>query len=852
MFQKTIRQVGAYALELASLYDRKLYISANELEQIRIRYRRSILGRRVVDVFHVICIMTAIMSGNVKLAHKLIKSLRQIRNLRSESSRDRHNDRVIERAKVIGMSLGDKQLDDQQIEAVVASEDAQLVLAAAGSGKTMSLLAKCQYLCETVGLSASRILTISFTKASADELGERLSELGLGDVQARTFHALGKKIIGNDELQVAEGERQTVILKKVIASLVANDPIFAKRYHDFLLFYFTAPADMTDMTKLEDIVEFNRSFLGKSLQGVSLDKRSYQTDGKTYGNENVRSKEEQIIANFLYINSIPYVYEQPYPGSNGHYKPDFTLTQFDQPIYLEHQGINREGNTRADIDKVAYQRKIEWGHRNHEKHGTILLETFSYEWSEGTLLKNLEERLKKVGIELLRRDEAEIDRLLVAHYKSDTLSFFKLLQGFLSLYKNSDKNMDVLRSMARRLSKYDKIRTLMFLDVFEVVLIGYQAELRHTNEIDFADMIADATEQIPLLAESDLQFDYILVDEVQDLSQGRFALLKALLDHSPSARLFCVGDDWQSIFRFTGSDLTLIQDFDNYFDRTTRHSVIEQTHRFSNPLLDYSSNFIQKNPTQQPKVVYSLSDQKTELHISTDGGPNADDMAVDIILEQLSDQYGADLATMTINVLGRYNNDLFRLVEDQSLSFANNDSRTKTDRFVLVDKLSGRIFWRSSKTSAVVPIQFMTMHKAKGKTSDISIILNANDSSFGMPSKKQSDPVLNILLAHPDRYAYAEERRLFYVALTRARRQTFIVSSSDQVSPFVRELSPSSTESPLRCPKCHLGRLVERSGPYGVFTSCTNHYYGCTFNGKAQDNVDSRKIIQRRAAGEII
>ncbi len=138
-------------------------------------------------------------------------------------------------------------------------------------------------------------------------------------------------------------------------------------------------------------------------------------------------------------------------------------------------------------------------------------------------------------------------------------------------------------------------------------------------------------------------------------------------------------------------------------------------------------------------------------------------MAVNAALEALVKDYDARLSHMLIYLLGRYNNDLYRLIDKPGPQSA----LTPNTRFTRIAGTYDKLTWRSAQSDIEVQLMFSTMHRAKGLTADIAIILNVNDSSFGMPAKKQSDPVLGLLLAHPDAYPYAEERRLFYVALIR-------------------------------------------------------------------------------------
>lgn len=749
---------------------------------------------------------------------------KKLRTLSNEATRQKHNTSIIKEAQQLPFEIEGRSLDLQQIEAVVVDEDAQLVMAAAGSGKTLSLLGKCKYLVNELGVRPERILTISFTKASADELATRLAKLGIA-VDGKTFHALGNIILGKNTHVVSQIQQQSLI-QDIIKNKTESDEHFARRYNDYILNYFSMPSPPIEAKDLEELVRNNRTFQTRTLKPISIRKHDYNKDGKTYHGEIVRSKEEQIIANFLYINSVSYEYEKPFPSYHN-YRPDFTITQYNEPIYLEHQGVNRQGRTRPDIDYKYYQRKMKWNREYHSKGGTRLIETFSYEFQEGTILQNLETRLKEQGVEIIRRQESEIAQLIQRSYSNDVFEFNKLIITFLGLLKTSELTLSEIRARISNLeNNYRHIRTNAFLTLFEEIYELYEATLRSTESIDFSDMIVSAADKLPSLPAGLMEYDYILVDEVQDLSGARYRLLKALLDRNPHSKLFAVGDDWQSIFRFAGSDLSLLSDFGQRFNRYTYHSVIEQTHRFNNPLLNSTTNFIRKNPSQIQKNPYSNSDFATQLTVNRSATADNDATVLDEELRKLLDTYGeTTLSKQTIFLLGRYKRDVQRVLtyKDPRIQF---NSLNDTDT---------RIKWTDLRTGVSLTLTFMTMHSSKGLTSEHTFILNGNGGSMGIPAERDDDPVLHILLAHEDVFPNAEERRLFYVALTRAKFSTTIICTDHNPSPFIGELQLPETSTihintEPRCPSCRSGYLIQREGPYGKFYGCTNFGYGCSYS----------------------
>lgn len=836
MFTKSARRMGAYAKELDELYGKSVYISHADLARVNKEYS-SLLLNGVGVLLEILCLFFTLRFNIIALIYRQQKS---VSYLSLESTRIDHNLDVIRIAQDKGMSIEGKKLDRQQVEAVVACEDANLVMAAAGSGKSLSLLAKCEYLYKSLGVPAHKILVFSFTKKSAAELQDRLDELGMSNIKARTFHSFGRGIIdGGASLKVVTETQQTKIVSEIIDSLMRSDKHFAKRYNDFLLFYYSAPTDTGEIKQLQDLIAYNQSFLQQSLQGVDLNKGHYDTSTPTFAKEYVRSKEEQIIANFLYINNVPYRYEQQYPHVETKYTPDFTIHQFSEPIYLEHQGVHRDGSTRPDISRAAYHKKMTWGIEQHVRYGTVLIQSYSYEWKEGTLLTNLERNLKAAGVEMIRSEEEEIAKLIKDAYQIDTSGMIALIITFLNLFKNGSETLDTLRGKSQNMDKYAQHRASLFFDLFEEILDRYNQYMTSESKLDFSDMIKRATCQIPSIPREYLNFDYMLVDEVQDLSRSRFDLLKALLDHAPNSKIFCVGDDWQAIYRFAGSDLTLIQDFEDLFERKTYYSMIEQTHRFGNPVLDVSSRFIQENTSQVVKNIYTSQKASTEIIVNYGGTQRDDIKAACEELERLSLLYGEKIQDMTIYLLGRYKADINRLIIEKStrlspqmLLFEAANDTSVSSPFFLLDKQNDILEWTSASGDRKIKLHFTTMHRAKGMTCDVAIILNANGGAYGIPAARSEDPILALLLTHPDAFPFAEERRLFYVSLTRAKHQTVIISTSDNPSSFVDEVHPREREFASKCPKCHSGTLGRKSGKYGDFMSCSNFRYGCDYIDK--------------------
>ncbi len=829
-----------YKKDLSDLYDANIYISKNQLENIK-----SVNSGVSLNLFVVVKI-----AANELVKLRLPSAVNVMRNYRyikkKLSVRVSHNSEFIDKEKQNKYTIEGNSLDYQQIEAVVACEDANLVLAAAGSGKTLSLLAKIKYIHQELKIPLSKVLTISFTNNTTIELKERLKDLGLDSDGVRTFHSLGNWILkesSGKQKKLFQDDAIKRFVTKTVKEMRENDESFARKYNDYLLYYHTTPIDPLEIKDEKEAINFNKSFLRKTLQSVSMQKKLYDKSRPALAGEYVKSKEEQIIANFLFINQVPYEYEKQYPYMDTKYRPDFTIEEFDEPIYLEHWGMDRSGKVSPlNGNPTTYVKRKAWAKHTHEVNNTILIESFSYQWREGTLLSHIEAELKRVGAELIRRKETEIASLINKSYRHDIRSFVELCNTFLNLFKNSALSLEELEQRISSIeSDYQRDRTEKFYEVFKPVYESYQNHLSENNLQDFADMIKLATKKIQQLPERSFEFDYILVDEVQDLSFGRFSLLKSLLDSNPNARLFCVGDDWQSIYRFTGSDLTLIQDFESFFDRETYRSMIEQTHRFGDPTVQLSGDFIQKNPKQSTKNVLfdparntpisiNINDELTSKNRSECIVSNSkyEDRVVDIrdgmtlnkILGELADAHGIErLKEKEIQIISRYNWDIDRIANHPAFSIEE-DNDTKDIK----------VSWQHRGSSESLELYYSTMHRAKGLTRDMVFVLNCNDGAAGMPATQNDDPVLELLLAHPDGYQYSEERRLFYVSITRAKEVTYLLANPETPSQFLFELEPQLANSERKvCPVCKTGELVIRKSVRGQFEGCTNFKHGCTY-----------------------
>ena len=688
-----------------------------------------------------------------------------------------------------------RPLTDEQRRAVVVDEDRNLVVAAAGSGKTSVIVAKACWLLEKGYRRPSELLLLAFAKDARDEIEERVRkrlDVHVGaELSVRTFHSLGMAIIGEVEgrrpalAKVAEDEKALFdLLKGIVADLVA-DPRFSGVMLKWFEEHFAPYRSEFEFKTQGEYWAYLRDNEIRSLQG-----------------EKLKSFEECEIANFLYLNGVPYEYERDYEHETAtadrrQYQPDFYLP--DAGAYIEHLALSATNNTPPFIDRDEYLRSLDWKRRLHAEHGTILIETYSYEKSAGKLIGNLAGKLANYGVTLTPISSEETFAVLEQQGRIDP--FTRLVATFLHHFKGAQLSAS---EVARRAAKAsDRPRSDAFLSVFVPISEMYQESLQRLRQIDFHDMITKATEHVEC-GRYPNRFVYILVDEFQDISPGRARLLKALLDTSNAAQLFAVGDDWQAIYRFAGSDIAIMREFTERFGESERVNL-ETTFRCIDRIADLATRFVQKNPAQIPKSVSSVFNADEPcVHVIVAGESCPDPLSE--ALNTIASRAAQEEGPSTVLLLGRYRHSKPRNMATLARRYSD------------------------------LHLSFMTVHRSKGLEADYVVVFDLCSGKYGFPSEIVDDPLLDLVLASPEGYPNAEERRLFYVAVTRARRAVFLVTDGGSPSTFVTELMKDrydvtvmgqQPERGVACPKCIEGRLQRRRNAQdgGIFYGCSHWPY---------------------------
>lgn len=720
-----------------------------------------------------------------------------------------HNARVIqlriEAAYALIGAVEGRRLDQQQMTCIVKEAHNHLVIAGAGTGKTTTVVGKIKYLLKTGKYLPQDILVLSFTNASASEMSERIAAETQCKIAASTFHKLGLNIIA--QVQGVMPRITQINLRKFIKFHLQSN-MQSDWYKNLLgryLIYNRVPTKSEfDFKCKEDYDEY--LMLNPPI---------------TLNNEKVKSYGEMDIANFLTQNGIKYIYEPPYEIDTRtteyeQYHPDFYLP--DYHIYIEYFGINRNGEVPAHFQSEngktatqAYQDSMTWKRNLHRENQTSLIEFYAYERMEGTLQTALKEKLEDASVTLIPQSSEEIWNQVTGKEDSVIDGLVELFETLINLIKSNGYTIETVKRICQNGTHAHNNH--MLLSLLEPISRSYDQYLSNREEIDFNDMINLASKYVRQGKYTN-PYKYVIVDEYQDISYARFALLKCLRD-SRNYDLFCVGDDWQSIYRFAGSDIGFILNFSAYWG-ATEISRIETTYRFSQRLIDISSGFIMQNPAQIKKYIRGKI-AGPDFPLGEISGYN-DKYAIEALSDELNDLPQGS----SVFLIGRYSFDAKLLHNSKLFSCRYNNT-------------SGYIDVKMESRPDLNMI-FLTAHKSKGLQADYVFIINNKKGRMGFPSKIQDAPIFDLLLNHCDPFPYSEERRLFYVALTRAKKKAFLLTVHDQESEFVRELKikyrADLRKEQLLCPLCG-SRLLKRNGPYGEFWGCSNYRKnGCTYKRK--------------------
>ena len=704
------------------------------------------------------------------------------------------------------------KLTEEQRRAVVTDEDTTLVIAAAGSGKTATIVAKAEYLVKRGLARPEEVCLLAFNKRAAEEIGERLSAVGLKEVTSSTFHRLGYRV-----LQDATGYRPPV-------SPLATDEQALKRFLDGV-FRQLLLDDRYRMAVIRWLCEFRvtEEMLETAPNAHVRLQRERALDPRSMNGTLMRSQAEVRLANWLTCHGVAWQYERVYPfpcnePGRRAYQPDFFLPQAvvgrepapgaggavgeeevrrARGAWMELWALDQAGNCAPHIDAQAYRESIAWKRQTHATFGTTLLEVWQEHTRAGAMDAYLPLQLRRVQIACRLLSAEELQAILDGEQSSVASQLGRLLKSFLGLFRAGSWDRERVRKRA------SSERDTAFLELFFPVLDAFERELQESQTIDFDEMLNGATKALPRARVG--RFRYVLVDEFQDTSRSRLELVQALREVSPGARLVFVGDDWQSINGFAGSDLSIFTGVERECGATAR-VVLGTTFRLLPDVTGVSSRFVSQNPAQVSKEVRTVRPESDE------GGVVLVGHRGDAWVESLDEVLGHALRRVDqgnrVHILSRTNAPL----GDEAFT-------------ELVDR------YREEG----LEIEVSTVHRAKGLEADHVVVLGLTSRSSGFPNLMETDPVLSMVAPRTDLFEHAEERRLFYVAMTRSRARVYLCFSEEQPSVFVEELLARERDEievlgkiseRLHCPKCHGKTILRKAVGNDVMWACT-HYPLC-------------------------
>lgn len=759
------------------------------------------------------------ISNSEKL--NLIKSLNY--NFDISSIIEEHNKEYIEAQAELNKSyfenIDGKSLDKNQIIAVLTDDDNTQIVAGAGTGKTLTLQAKVKYLIEKQGVAPEDILCISFSNSARDDLEEKLKRT-VGDVgiDVRTFHSLGYNILGiNGYDKEVPNNEISELIENYFKQSISKNPNLIKDFVEFFCYYFNVIHINAENLKLETI----KSRLNALNEYDEFLSEYLQVENVRKTREYVANISELIVANYLFIHHIPYkrlkqaVFKDKNYDSQVNFFANYlfdglleciprniqleSIKEFDEEFgdkldlypsfflpeddcYIELMPVNSDWEkSLAFKDKQKVKKQLDEFNSLNKKYETKLLAIFDHEDDIESLLENIEQQLSNNHIQIKNLDyEFLFKNLILNNELPEYNIFIKTVESFINLFKGNAQNIDsdgndISKEMfnafqnenSKKYNNSFKKRNKFYLNLIEEIYGLYTDNLIKNDYIDFNDMINDAIIELRNGAYIH-NFKYVIVDEYQDTSHTRYKLLKEV-QNVTGAKVVVVGDDWQSIYGFTGCDVHLFSQFENYFENPKR-ITIDVTHRNSLQLIKVIGNFIQENKKLIPKELKSdYVTQEFPIKIYEYTSRAYEVLALINILNEISKKKkDADIL-----ILGRNNKDIYEISCNEIFDMIQFNDYTRIEYNNCPD----------------LNIEFRTVHKSKGLEADYVVVLNLNNQIDGFPNKIVNDPILDFVNnKQSEDIDFAEERRLFYVALTRTKNEVYLFYKTKRPSQFIIDI----------------------------------------------------------------
>lgn len=661
-------------------------------------------------------------------------------------------------------------LNEKQQEAVVSTDKRLLVLAGAGSGKTKTLLQKIIYLIEEKGVNPANILAITFTKNATNEMIDRLiisadrsnkyAELltnkktsvadknkerifqqrkyrWIDGLTIKTFHAFCYNVLRNygvnefdNKFKIIGADKNSVEVENL--QFQAPETVF-EVLHKILI-------EKCDVNQyLLDLKRYVLDYLVEKIHLTKNQNSQSHKDGKyftTLDGTKVRSKSEQYIADWFYRHSIKYEYEPLLNVVDFNFRPDFYVA--DANLYIEHV---------SDISYPLVDKEIQF-----EKGNLLFFKTYDHMTKDSALFNHTLDKVVK-------------NRLPSNYHKSITLNFREEFNGYhpqvrdfivqvtriIDMIKVENTDPQIILEKARQ-DPHERIRNFYKLAI--PIVKSYLEYTTNKSYLDFNDLITRTASLFSnyedIATRFKMQYQYILVDEFQDVNNLQVELLKHLLtDHN---QLFCVGDDWQSIYGFRGSNVDYIVEFEKYFPNS-KVVKLNQNYRSTQNIVGASNEVISHNKFKVEKDIHStkVSEQKIVIYSGNDEDDNIQ-YCLDKVNELVEDGYG--------------NEDILFLYR-RSKMYSPYFFRFKEENLKVLNK---------------------TIHASKGLEAKAVFILGLKEGYGGFPDIWLEDRIFQIIKTANHDLLLEEERRLFYVAITRAKDKLFLITDKGNESSFLKEI----------------------------------------------------------------
>lgn len=655
-------------------------------------------------------------------------------------------------------------LNDRQVEAIIKDDCHNLVIAPAGSGKTRVLTARIAFLTR-VGADPKRILALAYGKKAAEEMRQRLQrDFHIPGVDIRTFHSYARELSNNYSpgfrSGVADQDEQREFIKSTIKNLVEKDGYYATLALNYAVACNTFEPDPNDFPDPREYYEFMKTQRYTTLNGKP-----------------VKSIAERDIGNFLFLNSVEFKYGSeatvawaPRDPRYRDYQPDFVLPCYDD-LCIEHWALGRDESVPAWFSPTGsvseaskkYLASMRWKKDLFAFANRDLIETFNYQWYEGTLYDELKAKLLERKVVLKERSQDEV----LAKLKEIMPRREYLLDGIVSFINNAKNNALTIEEIhniirERKWTPRQRLLATLAIPVWKM----YEGWLVASNKLDFNDMVILAVEALRQRKNGiEEKPHYILIDEYQDITNSQVELIKLLKGTDESTSLFCVGDDWQSIFSFAGADVDNILFFERNFP-SPETTLLKINYRCPKNIVALSNFAISFNRSIRRKEVVASSDKVIPLEYIQ--------MPIDSRMQY--DEWEIERARQILIAIARQ-----REPGETVLVMSRNNRR----KHALETKCADL---------ANYPISFLSIHGAKGKEADYVLLLGCIRGKTGFPSEFVNGNEIDIARCgtstHDSNDKLEEERRLLYVAITRCKKKLYIFSSDKSKSRFISEIEP--------------------------------------------------------------